>query len=195
MTDRNPCSSSTIGNKNYSSWSMRPGCCSNRQASRLTEVRVRFDSFDAQSSSSAPSARHPHRQVPVLVDGDLVGGTRWPLPNTWPKPGLTGSCGQLTQKPRPRAQGAEMHSGFTAPAQPLPMNIEAHLPDTGAPDLARPARRAPTIAPGGDVGRTAAGARRAHAVWPVHRGRRLLCPVHARLHTYALPVAAPHRRL
>ena len=37
-----------IGNKNYSSWSMRPWVLLNQAGIVFEEVRVRFDIFDAQ---------------------------------------------------------------------------------------------------------------------------------------------------
>ena len=139
----------------------------------------------------------PTGKVPALVDGDLVVwdtlaiaeyvAETWPDRQLWP----------ADAKPVPaRSVCAEMHSGFTALRSHCPMNIEAPPARHRRPDLARPARRTRRrAAPGGDVGRTAAGARRAHAVRPVHRGRRLLCPdVHAPAHLRPLPVP-PHRRL
>jgi glutathione S-transferase len=70
------------------------------------------------------------------------------------------------------------------------MNIEAHLPDTGALILARPSRRARRRARLVDMwSGLLQAARRPAAVWRLHRGRRLLCPrVCMRLQTYALPV-------
>ena len=58
-------------------------------------------------------------------------GTRWPLPNTWPKPGPTKSSGPPTQKARAQRL-RRMHSGFTALRSHCPMNIEADLADTSA---------------------------------------------------------------
>jgi len=38
-----------IGNKNYSSWSMRPWVLLHQAGIDFEEIRVRFDSFDADS--------------------------------------------------------------------------------------------------------------------------------------------------
>ena len=124
-----------IGNKNYSSWSMRPWVLLRQAGIAFEEVRVRFDSFDAGSEfKRAISAVNPTGKVPVLADGDLVVwdtlaiaeyvAETWPDKQLWP----------ADRKARARARSicAEMHSGFTALRGNCPMNIEASLPDTGA---------------------------------------------------------------
>lgn len=124
-----------IGNKNYSSWSMRPWVLLRQAGIPFDEVMVRFDSFDADSEfKRAIGSVNPTGKVPVLVDGDLVVwdtlaiaeyvAETWPDKQLWP----------ADRKARARARSicAEMHSGFTALRGNCPMNIEAHLPDTGA---------------------------------------------------------------
>ncbi|MBX9833028.1 MAG: glutathione S-transferase N-terminal domain-containing protein, partial [Burkholderiaceae bacterium] len=62
-----------IGNKNYSSWSMRPWVLLKQAGIVFEEVRVRFDSFDADSEfKRVMGPVSPTGKVPVLVDGDLV---------------------------------------------------------------------------------------------------------------------------
>ena len=62
-----------IGNKNYSSWSMRPWVLMRNFEIPFDEVMVRFDGFEANSKFKqriqqvAPSGR-----VPVLVDDGLA---------------------------------------------------------------------------------------------------------------------------
>lgn len=124
-----------IGNKNYSSWSMRPWILLRQAGIAFEEVRVRFDSFEANSEfKRAIGAVNPTGKVPVLVHGDLVVwdtlaiveyvAETHPDKKLWP----------TDPKARARARSicAEMHSGFTALRSNCPMNIEAHLPDTGA---------------------------------------------------------------
>ena len=124
-----------IGNKNYSSWSMRPWVLLRQAGIPFDEVMVRFDSFDAGSEfKRAIGSVNPTGKVTVLVDGDLVVwdtlaiaeyvAETWPDKQLWP----------ADRKARARARSicAEMHSGFTALRSHCPMNIEAHLPDTGA---------------------------------------------------------------
>ena len=124
-----------IGNKNYSSWSMRPWVLLHQAGIAFEEVRVRFDSFEADSQFKATLAGvSPTGKVPVLVDGDL---TVWdtlaiaeyiaetcPDKQLWPK--------DKAARAHARSVVAEMHSGFSALRGACPMNIEAQLHDTGA---------------------------------------------------------------
>ncbi len=124
-----------IGNKNYSSWSMRPWVLLRQAGIAFDEVLVRFDSFDANSDfKHALAPVSPTGKVPVLVhDGLVVWDTlaiaeyvaeTWPDKQLWPA--------NPQARARARSVCAEMHSGFTALRSHCPMNIEAHLPDTGA---------------------------------------------------------------
>ena len=123
-----------IGNKNYSSWSMRPWVVLRQCGIAFEEVMVRFDSFDADSQfSKTMSGITPVGKVPVLVDdGFVVWDTlaiaeylaeKYPAKNLWPP----------DSKARARARSicAEMHSGFGALRSACPMNIEADLKATG----------------------------------------------------------------
>ncbi|MDO9402843.1 MAG: glutathione S-transferase family protein [Polaromonas sp.] len=123
-----------IGNKNYSSWSMRPWVLLRQAGIAFDEVQVRFDSFDSDSSfKQAIAGINPVGKVPVLVDdGFAVWDTlaiaeyvaeKFPDKKLWP----------AEQKARARARSvcAEMHSGFGALRSACPMNIEARLEDTG----------------------------------------------------------------
>ena len=183
-----------IGNKNYSSWSMRPWVLMRQAGITFDEVMVRFDSFDADSDfKRALKDVNPVGKVPVLVDGDLAVwdtlaiaeylAERFPDKALWP----------TDPKARARARSvcAEMHAGFTALRSACPMNIEASLPDVGA--LAwrdKPGVRA-------DVARL-------EAMWTAllntHGGPMLFgdfsiadayfAPVCMRLRTYGLPVSS-----
>ena len=124
-----------IGNKNYSSWSMRPWVLLRQAGIPFEEVLARFDSFDPDSQFKATIAGiSPTGKVPVLVDGDL---TIWDtlaiaeyLAETYPEKHLWPQ--DKTARARARSVCAEMHSGFTALRGACPMNIEAHLPEVGA---------------------------------------------------------------
>ena len=124
-----------IGNKNYSSWSMRPWVLMRQADIAFKEVMVRFDSFDADSQfKAALQGVSPTGKVPVLVDGDLVIwdtlaiaeylAEQFPDKHLWPA--------DKAIRARARSICAEMHSGFTALRSACPMNIEAHLPTVGA---------------------------------------------------------------
>ena len=184
-----------IGNKNYSSWSMRPWVLLRQAGIPFEEVMVRFDSFDAQSQfKTTVGAVSPVGKVPVLVDGDLAVwdtlaiseyvAEQFPDKQLWPT--------DKAARARARSVCAEMHSGFTALRSACPMNIEASLPEVGA--LAwrdKPAVRA-------DV-------QRLEAMWTelldTYGGPMLFgafsvadayfAPVCMRIASYALPVSTP----
>jgi glutathione S-transferase len=124
-----------IGNKNYSSWSMRPWVLLKQSNIPFDEVMVRFDSFDADSHFKASIlAVNPTGKVPALVDDGLVVGDtlaiaeylaeQFPEKNLWPA--------DKAARARARSVCADMHSGFTGLRSNCPMNIEANLADTGA---------------------------------------------------------------
>ncbi|MEY2953776.1 MAG: hypothetical protein RLZZ401_1863, partial [Pseudomonadota bacterium] len=117
-----------IGNKNYSSWSMRPWVLLRQAGIEFEEVMVRFDSFDDGSGfKKLIGPVNPVGKVPVLVDdGFAVWDTlaiaeyladKFPALNLWPK--------DARHRARARSVCAEMHSGFMALRNDCPMNIEA----------------------------------------------------------------------
>ena len=124
-----------IGNKNYSSWSLRPWVLMRQTGIAFEELLVRFDSFDAHSHfKQALQNISPTGKVPVLVDGDLVVwdtlaiaeylAEMHPDKHLWPA--------DARARARARSVVAEMHSGFAALRGACPQNIEAQLHDTGA---------------------------------------------------------------
>ena len=123
-----------IGNKNYSSWSMRPWVLLTQAGIPFEEVMARFDSFAPDSGfKKVIGPVSPVGKVPALVDGDLVVwdtlaiaeylAEKFPGKQLWPA--------DVKARARARSICAEMHSGFTALRSACPMNIEAHLPDIG----------------------------------------------------------------
>jgi len=186
-----------IGNKNYSSWSMRPWVLMRQAGIAFEERLVRFDSFapDSQFKQSLQGLGAAGK-VPVLLDGSLAVwdslaiaetlAERFPDKRLWPAdPAL---------RARARSVVCEMHTGFTALRNHCPMNIEAHLPEVGALLWRdQPALRA-------DVAHLV-------ATWSTlldaHGGPLLFgefsiadaffAPVCMRLITYALPVPEPIR--
>ncbi len=123
-----------IGNKNYSSWSMRPWVLLKQAGIPFEEIKVRFDSFDANSVFKEKiSGVNPVGKVPALDDGGFVVwdslaiaeylAERFPEKNLWPQ--------SVQARARARSICAEMHSGFGALRSACPMNIEADLRDVG----------------------------------------------------------------
>ena len=128
-----------IGNKNYSSWSMRPWVLLKQAGIAFDERQIRFDAFAPDSRFKTELARiSPAGRVPVLIDGDLVVwdslaiaeylAERFPDKPLWPR--------DTKARARARSVCAEMHSGFDALRSHLPMNIEAALPAVGERVLA-----------------------------------------------------------
>jgi len=115
-----------IGNKNYSSWSLRPWLL-------LTHLEIPFEEEKLSFNDPAFKARvgkdSPVGQVPVLVDGDVAVwdslaiaeyvAERFPDRGVWP--------GDRAARARARAICAEIHSGFSALRNAMPMNCELRL--------------------------------------------------------------------
>lgn len=128
-----------IGNKNYSSWSMRPWVLMKQAGIDFQEQLVRFDSFEPDSQFKAAVGQwSPAGRVPILLDGDLA---IWDtlaiaeyLAESFPNRGLWPA--DKATRARARSVVAEMHSGFGALRSHCPMNIEASLPEVGARVLA-----------------------------------------------------------
>jgi glutathione S-transferase len=110
-----------IGNKNYSSWSLRPWLFLKNHGLDFQEVRLPLDSdtFRSEIGRYSPSGR-----VPVLHDGDLVVwdslaimeylAERHPETRGWPQ--------AVNARAHARAICAEMHSGFADMRNEMPMN-------------------------------------------------------------------------
>ncbi len=130
-----------IGNRNYSSWSVRPWLV-------LTHFEIPFEEQLAPLSGPGWKdnirAVSPTGRVPVLIDGDLVVpetiaiieylAETYPERNVWPA--------NRTARALARAAAAEMHSGFSTLRNAAPMNLRASLPgivdaDKVADDLTR----------------------------------------------------------
>ena len=184
-----------IGNKNYSSWSMRPWVLLKQAQIPFEEVKLRFDSFDPGSTfKAAAHAVNPVGKVPALLDGDLAVwdtlaiaeylAEQFPDKHLWPA--------DKADRARARSVCAEMHSGFGALRSHCPMNIEARLPQVGHLVWR-------------DQHGVRADVQRLESMWrsllEVHGGKHFLfgdfsiadaffAPACMRLKTYALPVAA-----
>lgn len=124
-----------IGNKNYSSWSMRAWVLLRQAGIAFEEKPLRFDSFAPDSQFKAQLAGlSPTGQVPLLVDGALriwdslaiaeYLAEQYPDKQLWPA--------ERSARARARSITAEMHSGFGALRRACGMNIEAQLPEVGA---------------------------------------------------------------
>lgn len=116
-----------VGNKNYSSWSMRPWLV-------LKHFGIPFSdevlSLAREGWKDVLTARTPAGLVPVLEhDGLAIGETLaiieylndlYPQLGIWPK--------DVKQRAMARALASEMHAGFSALRAAAPMNIRASMP-------------------------------------------------------------------
>jgi glutathione S-transferase len=121
-----------IGNKNYSSWSMRPWVLLRALGVPFEEHKLRFDFGEGSPFRRAVAQVSPAGKVPVLVldDGTSVWDTlaitetlHEHVAGVWPA--------DARQRARARSICAEMHSGFGALRNHCPMNIEADLASVG----------------------------------------------------------------
>ena len=136
-----------IGNKNYSSWSMRPWVLLKQFGIAFEEIMLKFESRDWAERIARLA---PTRKVPTLWDGEAGADTsiavwetiaiieyiadRFPQMAIWP--------GDQAARAVARAISAEMHAGFQALRSNMPMNIRSHHPGKGmqpgvAEDIAR----------------------------------------------------------
>jgi glutathione S-transferase len=179
-----------IGNKNYSSWSLRPWIAMTVARIPFEEVLVPFETAEFKQQVGAVSGAG---KVPVLIDGDIqiweslaiieYLAEKFPEAGLWPK--------AVAARAHARVVANEMHAGF----QPL----RGHLPM----NLARPIiKRELTPAVVENV-------KRIEALWADCRARfgrggpflfgafcaadAMYAPVVARFHTYDVDVGAVAR--
>lgn len=120
----------TLGNKNYSSWSLRPWLVMEHLGLSFDEAVIPL--FAPESRAQLAQAS-PSGLVPVLRDGDLVIweslaiceylAERYPDAGLWPRdPALRALA---------RSVSCEMHGGFVALRTHMPMDLRASRPGAG----------------------------------------------------------------
>ena len=112
-----------IGNKNYSSWSMRPWIAMKVAGIAFEETVISLDAPDFK-----PACRRGlrHRQgAGADRRRRAASGNRWRSWNIWPRNFPTRACGRPTaQRGRcARAISSEMHAGFLPLRRHMPMNM------------------------------------------------------------------------
>ena len=185
-----------IGNKNYSSWSLRPWLLMTQAGIAFEEIRLRLD-WSADSDFKKTLLRiAPTGRVPLLVDdGFAVWDTlaiveylaeKYPGKNLWPA--------ETRARARGRSLCAEMHAGFGALRESFPMNIEASLPEVGARRLRESAAVASDLSRIDDMWRQQLDASDGPFLFgPFCAADAYFAPVCARIATYALPVGPEAR--
>jgi len=177
-----------IGNKNYSSWSMRPWLALRANNIPFDEIFVPLYTDNKADKDRILSFTHSGK-VPALIDGDVTiwdslaiieyVAERFPEAGLWPE--------DRARRAHARSISAEMHSGFTALRNECGMNL--HRP-VRAVDLSDDAR---------------ANVARIQEIWVECRERygtqgpflfggfgaadAMFAPVVHRFRTYAIPVA------
>ena len=181
-----------IGNKNYSSWSMRPWLALRGSGIAFEEIFIPLYTGQADKDRILGFARSG--KVPILIDGDVTVwdslaiieyvAERFPQAKLWPQ--------DRSERAHARSISAEMHSGFLALRNECGMNL--HRP-VGAIALSEDAR---------------ANIERVQEIWTDCReryGKRgpflfgafgaadaMFAPVVHRFRTYAIEVAPVVRR-
>lgn len=117
-----------IGNKNYSTWSLRPWFFLKQLDIEFDEEMVWLFEDDMEEKLEKYFS---NAKVPILVEGDLsiwdtlaiieTVADKFPEKQGWPADANTRAMA--------RSVAAEMHSSFTDLRNALPMNIRKHYPD------------------------------------------------------------------
>lgn len=125
-----------IGNKNYSSWSLRPWLVLRQSGLEFAEVRIPLDQPDTRDRIRQYS---PSSRVPALRHDDLT---------VWESLAICEYIAELAPD-RPlwpadaparavaRAVSAEMHSGFSDLRSQMPVDCRARRPQTATPAVQR----------------------------------------------------------
>jgi len=127
---RQPGLTLVIGNKNISSWSMRPWVAAVAFNIPFTEVRLLLDQPDTATNIANYSQAG---RVPVLLAGEMTIwdslaiceylAEQFPDKHLWPQ--------DVAARAMARSITAEMHSGFASLRNDMSMNIQAKLPGRG----------------------------------------------------------------
>jgi glutathione S-transferase len=126
-----------IGNKNYSSWSMRPWLALRANNIAFEEIFIPLYTGAADKQRILDVTRSG--KVPALVDGDITVwdslsiieylAERFPQARLWPE--------DRADRAHARSISAEMHSGFMALRNECPMNLHRPIKPVALSDDAR----------------------------------------------------------
>jgi glutathione S-transferase len=130
-----------IGDKNLSSWSMRPWLALKRTGAPFTETLVRL--HNESTHDAIVAAGSPSGLVPVLKDGALMIwdtlaiceylAERYPAAALWPADPAARALG--------RSAASEMHSGFPSLRGECPMDLSLRTDADVSPATAKDIRR------------------------------------------------------
>lgn len=177
-----------IGNKTYSSWSLRPWLLLKHLSVEFHEISVPLHALDAvaQITRYSPSGR-----VPVLLDGDRVIWESLAIseylaegyPAVWPA--------EAHRRALARSAANEMHAGFTALREELPFNCRTRRSGV-IPSLAAQAEINRIVALWTACRQTVSGEEGSWLFGHFTCADAMFAPVALRFHTYgiALPEEA-----
>jgi len=173
-----------IGNKAYSSWSLRPWLLLKHGGVAFEEVRVPLYRDD---SAPALARWSPSGKVPVLIDGDLTIwdslaiceylAERFPDTCGWPRDAVARATA--------RAVSAEMHAGFTALRSEMTFNCRQRRRLSASPETRAEIAR---IAALWNDCRARFGAKGAWLFGPFSPADAMFAPVALRFMTYGVTV-------
>ncbi len=119
-----------VGNKNYSSWSLRPWLVLKKSGAAFEEIVIPLDRPETRAEIFKHS---PSGFVPTLKDDELTIweslaiceylAEKFPDANLWPK--------DPSARAIARSVSNEMHSSFSALRANMPMNVRGNLPGKG----------------------------------------------------------------
>jgi glutathione S-transferase len=183
-----------IGNKNYSSWSMRPWVLLRGLGIAFRERQLKFHTPEWNENIGRLS---PSRMVPVLWEGEPGAGFA-----TWDTLAIAERAHELfpdlgvwPSDPQARARArslcAEFHSGFRAFRGAMPMNIRSRYPGKGMnPDVEKDIARIQAL---WTEARGAFGGKGAFLFGEFCAADAFYAPVATRFVTYAVELQAAPR--
>jgi len=119
-----------IGNKNYSSWSLRPWLVLKQLGIEFSEVRIplftatsKQEILQYSANGKVPILQHNHLTIWESLSICEYLAECFPEANLWPQ--------NREARAIARSISSEMHAGFTKLRQYMPMNIRVSLPGQG----------------------------------------------------------------
>jgi glutathione S-transferase len=179
-----------IGNKNYSSWSLRPWIAMKVAGIAFDEEVISLSATDFKARLSKVSGTG---KVPVLLDGDVhvweslaileYVAEKYPHARLWPA--------DPAPRALARAIAAELHAGFAPLRRHLPMNMwRPVIPRQLAPEVKANVRRIEEM---WIDCRTRYGAGGAFLFGGFGAADAMYAPIVSRFHTYAVEVGEAAR--
>jgi glutathione S-transferase len=179
-----------IGNKMYSSWSLRPWLVMKALNLPFTETVIPLSQPDTKKNILEHS---PTGKVPLLIDGKIrvweslaileYLAEKFPSAGIWPK--------DQAARAHARAASSEMHAGFQALRQACPMNLGRKFkPRDFGPDVRDAVERLEAL---WSEARKTFGAGGPFLYGAFSAADSMFAPVVTRLDTYQIPVSVETR--